>query len=328
MTRTASPSPASDAVTPDQAARFAAALGRLVPDGAKPGLAVSGGPDSMAMLLLAHASVPGGFEVATVDHGLRPEAAQEAQFVAQICAALGVPCEVLAVEVGTGNKQHSARVARYAALTGWASRRGLAAVATAHHADDQAETLLMRLNRGSGVAGLAGIRERGFFMRDRTPLVRPVLGWRRAELASIMERAGIGAVRDPSNDDESYDRVRVRKFLNDAPWIDVEALARSAGHLADAEEGLEHYHQITLGEHGYAGRDLSGITKPQDLTREGQIRLVEWALAERGRMPRRSEAARLVDELNAGRGGNLAGVLVTVEDGDWVFRPEPPRRTS
>ena len=86
MTRTADPSPA-DAVTPEQAARFAAALDRLLPQGGRPGLAVSGGPDSLAMLLLALAAIPGGFEVATVDHGLRPEAQEESDSVAATSAA-------------------------------------------------------------------------------------------------------------------------------------------------------------------------------------------------------------------------------------------------
>ena len=326
MTGTEPPSAAADAVSAAESARFGEALARLLPGGGRIGLAVSGGPDSMAMLLLAQAAIPGEFEVATVDHGLRAESAAETAFVANICADLGAACEILKVHVGAGNKQHSARIARYAALTQWAERCDLAAIATAHHVDDQAETLLMRLNRGSGSAGLAGIRERGTFHWSKVQAVRPLLGWRRAELVAIIARAGIEAVRDPSNADESFDRVRIRNGLAEATWIDVEALARSASHLADAEEGLRHYEQMLLAEHGYANRDLAGISRPDVLTREGQLRLVGWALAERGRLPRGGEVARLVDELRAGRGGNVGGVLVTVEDGDWTFRPEPPRR--
>jgi len=325
MTRTARPSPASDAVTAGEAARFAEALGRLLPDGGRVGLAVSGGPDSLAMLLLAQAAIPGGFEVATVDHGLRPEAADEAAFVAATCDKLGVLCEVLAVEVEAGNRQQAARIARYAALSAWAGRRGLAAIATAHHVDDQAETLLMRLNRGSGVAGLAGVRERGVLMDGRTGVVRPVLGWRRAELAAIVGRARIAPVHDPSNEDDGYDRVRIRKALAEAPWIDVAALARSAAHLADAEEGLAHYARMLGDAHASAGSPDLVITKPMKLPREARIRLVRRQLAQLGGSPRGSEIARLVDALATGRGGNLGGVLVTVENGDWVFRPEPAR---
>src|SRR5690349_11620180 len=143
MTATGARSPAADP-PPELVARFKEALERLWPEGGKLGLAVSGGPDSLAMLSLAEAIIPGLFEVATVDHGLRPESAAECAMVAQVCADRGIRCEVLQVEVGEGNVQARAREVRYEALGEWAGERDLSAVATAHHADDQAETLLMR----------------------------------------------------------------------------------------------------------------------------------------------------------------------------------------
>ena len=156
MTGTAPPSPAADALPPDLVRRFAESLARLRPGSGPIGLAVSGGPDSMAMLLLAHAAIPGEFEVATVDHGLRPEAADECALVERACAERDIACEILRVEVGEGNLQAKAREARYQALDDWAVAR-LDAIATAHHADDQAETLLYRLSRGTGLKGLAGM---------------------------------------------------------------------------------------------------------------------------------------------------------------------------
>ena len=102
------------------------------------------------MLLLAHAALPGRIEAATVDHGLRTESAAEAGAVAGFCADMGVPHTSLKVEVAPGNLQSQARDARYAALGRWLEERGLAALVSAHHADDQAETLLARLNRASG----------------------------------------------------------------------------------------------------------------------------------------------------------------------------------
>ena len=106
-------------------------------------------------------------------------------------------------------------------------------VLTAHHADDQAETLLMRLNRGAGVAGLCGVR--GVNVR----VLRPLLGWRRTELAEIVAESEIEAVADPSNTDEKYDRARIRRQLSDAEWIDPAALVRSALALAEADQALD-----------------------------------------------------------------------------------------
>jgi tRNA(Ile)-lysidine synthase len=230
-----SAAPADEALV----ARFREALARLWPEGGKLGLAVSGGPDSLAMLLLAEAAISGGFEVATVEHGLRPEAADECAMVARLCTERGIPCEVLPVTVASGNLQAEARAARYAALTSWAARRGLSALATAHHADDQAETLLMRLNRGSGVAGLAGVRERGRVPAADLPLVRPLLAFRRAELEQVVRAAGVAAVNDPSNANDRFERVRMRQGLAEAKFLDPAAIAAAADHLSEADEALD-----------------------------------------------------------------------------------------
>ena len=152
---------------------------------------MSGGPDSLALLLLAHAALPGRIEAATVDHQLRVGSAEEAADVARLCQSLAVPHAILAVDVAPGNLQSQARAARYAALAVWLTSRGLAALASGHHADDQAETLLARLNRASGVAGLAGVRARGLVPGTDIPLLRPLLGWRRAALADVVAVAGV-----------------------------------------------------------------------------------------------------------------------------------------
>lgn len=225
-------------IAPSQSDRFKRDLARLLPDpAARLGVAVSGGPDSMALLHLAAQALPGQVEAATVDHRLRIAAAAEADLVARTCAAIGVPHRILPVAVERkASVQAAARQARYVALAAWGKEHGLAAIATAHHADDQAETLLMRFGRGAGLAGLAGIRER----RDigGILLLRPLLGWRRAELAALI--AGVETVDDPSNIDPRYDRTHARSLLSAAgERLDPARLAVAAACLAEAEEALQ-----------------------------------------------------------------------------------------
>jgi len=325
MTRTASKPAASSAVSPALAERFAADLAGLWPEGGVLGLAVSGGPDSLALLLLAHAAMPGRFAVATVNHGLRAEAGAECAMVERVCAERGIPGTTLDVRLGPGNVQAEARQARYAALAGWAEQAGLSAIATAHHVDDQAETLLMRLNRASGLAGLAGVRARGVVPGSRLPLLRPLLGWRRAELAALVAADGLDPAQDPSNADDVYDRVRVRKALATADWLDVEAVAASAGHLADADECLQWLVEREWDDHVSVAD--GGIRYEPAAPRAVALRVVARIVAGFDGIPRGGAIARLVAELEQGSGGNVAGVAATSHDGAWVFRPEAPRRS-
>lgn len=277
------------------------------------------------MLLLAHAALPGEVEAATVDHGLRPESADEAAMVARLCGELGVPHATLRVAVAGGNLQDEARKARYAALEGWARRRGLAAVATAHHADDQAETLLMRLNRASGVAGLAGVRTRTHVPGCDLVLLRPLLGWRRAELQAVLDAAGVVAAQDPSNADERFDRVRMRRALAETDWLDIAALAQSAAHLADADEALqwaadrEWRAQVEERAGGY-------LYRPQ-APRAIRLRILARAVALLGGTPRGGALAQLDDALTRGSAANCGGVAGCGTAEGWLLEPEPPRRS-
>lgn len=325
MTATGAVSPASERLLPELASRFRETLDRLSPGDGRIGLAVSGGTDSLAMLLLAHEAVAGRFEVATVDHGLRPEASAECAWVARICADRGIACAILRVAVGAGNMQAEARRARYAALAQWAGERGLAAVATAHHADDQAETLLMRLNRGSGVAGLAGVRE--VSMLGALKIIRPLLDWRRNDLAAVCALAGLDPVQDPSNSNADFDRVRIRQALGTADWIDSQALARSARNLADAYAALQDYAALLWQEQVRPCDEAGYIITPVP-SREMNRRLLAMAMDRLGGRPRGGDVARLLDRLEQGRGGNVGRVLAQAKNGCWHLRPEPPRRTG
>jgi tRNA(Ile)-lysidine synthase len=307
------------------AERFAESLNRLLPAGQRLGVAVSGGPDSLALLLLAAAARPGDVAAATVDHGLRAESAAEAAMVARLCAARGIPHDVLTVTVADGNLQAEARSARYAALAAWAGQHGLAALATAHHADDQAETLLMRLNRGSGVAGLAGVRERAVVPGTTLPLIRPVLGWRRAELAEVVTAAGVTAADDPSNANDRFDRVRMRGHLATADWLDVPALAASAVHLADADAALDWAARREWSECVTAAP--MGLTYRPQAPRAIALRVLMLVVTKLdGEAPRGSAVARLFDALVAGKTASIGGLVARPANDGWNFMAAPKRR--
>jgi tRNA(Ile)-lysidine synthase len=315
--------------------RFAAGLAAIWPEGAAPdarlGLAVSGGPDSLAMLLLAHTALPGRIEAATVDHGLRPDSAGEAAMVSALCAPLGVPHAVLKVEVADGNLQSEARSARYGALATWVAAQGLTGLATAHHADDQAETLLARLNRASGVAGLAGVRPRGPIPGApddcKAPLLRPVLEWRRGELADVVAAAGIAAVQDPSNNDPRFDRARLRQALAQADWIDPAALAQSAAHLADADLALEWAARREF--HECVERDGIGMTYRPRAPRAIALRVIARIVRELdGSEPRGATLARLFESLVRREPVSIGNLVARALPGGWCFTPAPKRRAA
>jgi tRNA(Ile)-lysidine synthase len=314
----------------DLVARFERDLAAVAPDGGPFALAVSGGPDSLALLLLAAAAEPEAVHAATVDHGLRCEGAAEAAMVAAMCAALDARHQTLRVAVTPGGEglQAAARKARYAALAQWMDRNGLATLLTAHHADDQAETLLMRLQRGSGVAGLAGVRRRSPVPGSggRLVVARPLLGWRRSELAAIVATAGVEPVADASNTDLQFDRTRVRQQIAATPWLDVAALARSAAALADADAALDAATARLFEERAQVsgGRlDLDADRLPVELQRRLVLCCLR-ALAPAA-APRGDQLTALVADLAAGKTSTLAGVKC-IGGGVWRFEPAPPRR--
>jgi tRNA(Ile)-lysidine synthase len=297
------------------------------------GVAVSGGPDSLALLLLAAEARPLQVEAATVDHAFRPESRAEAELVAQLCERIGVPHAILTADweqkPETGI-QERARLMRYRLLGNWARERGLTAIATAHHVDDQAETLLMRLARGSGVNGLAGMRPVSRVGPNSISIIRPLLGWRHSELEAVCASAGVEAVQDPSNEDEQFERVRVRKALAGADWIDPAAIAASAGHLAEADGALqwattlEWQRAVTQGEGQI-------VYKPTDAPREIRRRIIRRAVLTLateggGAELRGRELDQLLAALRTGRRATLRGVLC-IGGPEWRFTRAPARRS-
>jgi tRNA(Ile)-lysidine synthase len=310
--------------------RFSADLDALIMPNARIGVAVSGGPDSLALLLLAAAARPGRVEAATIDHGFREEARDEAALVANICDRLGIRHATLTArwsELPETAIQERARNQRYRLLGYWAEERGLDVLATAHHAEDQAETVLMRLARGSGVRGLAGMRRRSVSPGVHIRLVRPLLGWRRAELEQVCNAAGVSPAADPSNQDERFERVRVRRALAALDWLDAGAVAHSAANLADADAALDWAARAEWDDCVHERRG-SIAYRPSDAPVEIVRRVVSRAirkLATEGEFESRgSELTRLVATLSAGGTATLRGVLCR-GGGEWHFVPSPNR---
>lgn len=211
---------------------------------ARVALAVSGGGDSTALMLLAQewaARAPGApaLRVLTVDHGLRPNSRRDGEWVAARAAGLGLECHILRwCDPPPDASQAEARVARYNLLTGFARDRGIGAVVTAHTRDDVAETFLMRLARGSGLAGLAAIEPESAW--NGVPVLRPLLGVSRAQLRAELQVRGGGWLEDPSNAEPRFERVRVRAALPTlaALGITPARIAHSAHRLRRARHAI------------------------------------------------------------------------------------------
>lgn len=208
-------------------------------------LAISGGPDSTALLKLAadwRAADPARPQIfaATIDHGLRPESQGEAQDVAALAQRLGIPHAILVWEGErpTSRLQEKARAARYRLLVAHAREIGADCIVTAHHADDQAETVLMRMARGSGIAGLAGMRPVAIL--DGLSLVRPLLDIPKSGLLAFCHAQGLAVAEDASNINPRYARVRFRLLADTlaGQGLTARRLAQLAQRAARADDAL------------------------------------------------------------------------------------------
>lgn len=297
------------------------------------GVAVSGGGDSLALLLLladwAAQGGPGLLAV-TVDHGLRPEAAAEAEAVGRRCAALGVGHAILRWRGwdGRGNLPAAARAARYGLIARWGHERGIGDVALGHTADDQAETVLMRLARGSGVDGLSGMAAR----RDSRGILwhRPLLGHGRAALRDWLAARGEGWIDDPTNDDPAYDRVRARRTLAALADLGItrDGLIATAGRMRLAREVLDRAAADLAWRSARieAGDVILDRAALADAPEETRLRLFAHALAWIGGADYRPRLAALTECLGraeAGKRATLHGCLVMPRAASLRLTREP-----
>lgn len=299
---------------PDPAVRIHAALDRLAGDAPALGIAVSGGGDSIAMMHIARDWAAGRrIMVATVDHGLRDGSAAEAKQVHRWTTDLGLPHATLLWqrETDAGNLMAQARDARLRLLSGWAQRNDLPMVLLGHTADDQAETLMMRLGRGAGIDGLASMAE----WRDAfgTRWLRPMMNIGRDELRDWLRQRQIEWFDDPSNDNENFDRVRIRKAMA-AMGLDVTALARAANHIGEARDALSHYASLASKDAVISqGRLIlsrqSFTNAPQEIRRRLIVASCRWVTGA-DYPPRRNTILHALHAINAGSRVTLDGALI------------------
>jgi tRNA(Ile)-lysidine synthase len=309
-------------------------------------LAVSGGSDSMALMALYHAyraADPAAPEaiVATIDHGLRAEAADDARFVANAAADLGLPAVVRRWE---GDKpasdiQAAARAARYRLLEAVAVEAGAGAVLTAHTRDDQAETVLLRLARGSGVKGLSAMASVRPLAGDApgggVALVRPFLAVSRARLRATLRRDGMTWREDPSNENDRFARVRMRRLMPAlaAEGLDARRLAATADRLARADAAIDAMvgtlaaTALEADAFGVLSLDVAAFgTAPDEVRLRLLARMLGWAGGgDYG--PRLDRLERAAAAIGAGRDTRftLAGALVTLRGGRLVICREAGR---
>jgi tRNA(Ile)-lysidine synthase len=294
---------ATDPIRPDELEGLFAPFFQA-PSIERAALAVSGGSDSMALMVLfadwlqQAGKSPRDFTVLTVDHGLRPEAAAEARAVGEHAAALGFRHAVLAWggPKPSAGVQAAARAARYRLMAEYAAAHGIALIHTGHTADDQAETLLMRLARGSGLDGLSAmaplteLAAPGGRPAPVLKLGRPLLDVPKARLRATLEARGIPWVEDPSNQHPAFERTRLRAARREleALGLTTEMLALSARRLQRARTAVERaVADFCAPGNGRVGIDPCGVIRIErvalgSLPAEIALRILSWAIAAAG----------------------------------------------
>lgn len=328
-------------IPPSEAARLFADLKRAD----VLALAVSGGPDSTALMWLAarwRKRVKTGPKLValTVDHGLRKESRAEAREVKKLAASLGVEHVTLRWSGAKPSRglPAAARDARYALLASAAHKAGAVCILTAHTRDDQAETFLMRLARGSGLPGLAAMAR--LTPRDGVVLVRPLLDVPKSRLIATLEKAGIAFADDPTNRDSAFTRPRWRKLLPELAQegVDARTIARLVLRLARANAALDAVlfgaERALLQGDGKRRQTIDAkafATLPDEI----RLRLLHRAVdraghegpAELGKVERLLEdVMRAVTADARSFRRTLAGALVSVVRGTVAIEPAPPRR--
>jgi tRNA(Ile)-lysidine synthase len=298
-------------------------------------LAVSGGVDSMAMMHW-HAECAAAAVVLHVNHHLRPASDAEAGHVAAEAERLGLRCEILhwAGEKPASGIEAAARKARYGLMLDWCRKNNVKVLMTAHQADDQIETFLMNLGRGSGVYGLGGIRAES--MQGGVVIARPLLHAFRRELQNWCDSRGVKYFLDEMNEDEGFTRVRIRKSRRSAQsllGISDERILLAIGNLGRAREALEEAVGHQLAAVGWKnGKVIFSAAQLFSLPRELRLKFLGKALKRASGSeypPRLCKIERLLEKLSGDTMTTLSGcairrlgdrILITTEGGSISFK--------
>jgi tRNA(Ile)-lysidine synthase len=325
---------AGQAVDTDRFADQLAAIGGFE---ARPHLAVavSGGPDSLALALLcaSWAKQRGGRVTAlVVDHGLRPESADEAAQTIDLLRKHGLETAQLGW-VGpypSANLQAEARAARYRLLEQWCAEHHVLHLLIGQHRDDQIETLLQRLDRGSGIDGLAGVSAVSYRAFGR--LLRPLIDVPKADLVATCAQAGVGWIEDPGNRSERFARSRLRGVLSRSFQTPPERLAAAAAHIARARAALEQAtadilaQTLSLNPAGFAWLNVDPLrAAPAEILLRA-ISAAGAAVAGAKHPPRLERLERLAARLLCAqrKAGTFGGCRWTPTDRDiWLISREP-----
>jgi len=289
------------------------------------GLCVSGGGDSIAMLhMAARARASRNFKVLTVDHGLRSEAKDEIALVAAQAETLGLDHTVVEWRWdGTGNLQAEARAGRWAAALHWAATHNLREIWLGHTEDDQVETVLMRLARGSGIDGLTAMYQSS--QRDGLRVFRPLLGIGRDELRAWLNAQDINWCDDPSNNDPRFDRVRARQMFDQLETLGLtrKRLLQTVNHMQAAHISLQSAaHQFAKQHIRQDAGDLLIGPEALDLEKADAPRRVMAAafawVGSRTYRPRFEQLLETVAQARKGATVTLGGCIISPAEGGTV----------
>lgn len=330
--------PSADAITQEAFAARLKALGAP----RRMAIAVSGGRDSVALLRLCAdyaKNADAEFTGFTVDHGLRAGSGGEAAQAAEWCGNAGLAHEILKWESGKpgAGVQAAARHARYRLLIGAAQKAECEALLTAHTADDQAETVFMRLARGAGAGGLAAMRERSLVAAgagEPLSLIRPLLSFTRRAATAYLHGLGQSFIDDPSNDDPAFERVRVRGLLaalEEQDLLTGKALFETAQKLAAASERLKAQQDALFASLGGCFHAWGGVSLDSwrdDAGSAGLARRLIYAVSGAEYAPDEAKAGDAAKQAATCGTATLSGAMIKRSNGRlWFFR-EPSALTG